>query len=385
MRIAVFHNRYAHRGGEDAAVDLEVEQLRKAGCEVSLFTVESGEVTRPTAQARALWRAPYDAAMGDRAAEFLTRHPADVVHVHNSWPLLTPAVHGTCHALGLPVVQTLHNYRMACARGDFLRDGAACQACVTDGPWQAARYGCWKSSRLASAAWSRAISLQRRDRLWETWVDRFIAPSAFAKQRLVETAGLPADRIEVLANPVADPGEAPPPGRGGIYVGRLAAEKGVGLLLDAWRGLGRAYLTIVGDGPEADALRARSADLPNVRFTGELPPEGVRAELARAAFAIAPSLCDETFGLAAAEALALGRPVVVPEGTALAELVDEGRTGLRFRRGDAEGLKGACRSLLLDPERTTELGLEARIAYEERLAPELRVERLLALYGSLLA
>ena len=384
MRIAVFHNRYARRGGEDAAVDLEVEQLRKAGCEVHLFTVESGEVTRPVARARALWHAPYDPAMGERTASFLARHPAEVVHVHNSWPLLTPAVHGTCHALGLPVVQTLHNYRLACARGDFLRAGSPCQACVSDGPWQAARHGCWKGSRLASAAWSRAISLQRRGHVWETWVDRFIAPSDFAKRRLVETAGLPGERIEVLPNPVADPGEAPPPGRGAIYVGRLAAEKGVGLLLEAWRGLGRAYLTIVGDGPEAVALRARSADLPNVRFTGALPPEGVRAELSRAAFAVAPSLCDETFGLAAAEALALGRPVVVPEGTALAELVDEGRNGLRFRRGDAESLRGACRELLLDPERTAERGLEARIAYEERLAPELRVEQLLALYRSLL-
>ena len=383
MRVAVFHNRYARRGGEDAAVDLEVEQLRKAGCEVHLFTVESGEVTGPWERARALWRAPFDPVMADRAADFLARSPAEIIHVHNGWPLLTSAVHVTCKALALPVVQTLHNYRLACARGDFLRDGSPCQACVSRGPWQAARYGCWKSSHLASAAWARAISRQRRDGVWTSGVDRFIAPSVFAKQRLVETAGLCAERIEVLPNPVADPGEAAPPGRGGIYVGRLAAEKGVGLLLDAWRGLGDAPLAIVGQGPEAEALRTRAADLPNVRFTGELTAEGVRAELSRAAFAVAPSLCDETFGLSAAEALALGRPAVVPEGTALAELVDDGRTGLRFRRGDAASLASACRRLLLDPERTAELGLEARIDYEERLAPELRTERLLALYRSL--
>ncbi len=385
MHIAVFHNRYAQRGGEDAAVDLEVEQLRKADCEVHLFIIESSGGTGPVAQARALWRAPFDPAMGERAADFLVRHPAEIVHVHNGWPLLTPAVHVTCQAIGLPVVQTLHNYRLACARADFLRDGSPCQACATQGPWQAARYGCWKGSRLASAAWARAINRQRKDGVWTSCVDRFVAPSAFAKQRLVETAGLPADRIEVLPGPVADPGEAAPPGRGGVYVGRLAVEKGVGLLLDAWRELGGAFLTIVGDGPEAESLRTRSAGLPNVRFTGALPPEGVRAELSRAAFAVAPSLCDETFGLSAAEALAHGRPVVVPEGTALAELVEEGRTGQRFRRGDAASLTAACRKLLLDPERTALLGLEARIAYEERLAPELRTERLLALYRSLIA
>jgi glycosyltransferase involved in cell wall biosynthesis len=382
MRVGVFHNRYAQRGGEDAAVDLEVEQLRKAGCEVHLFTVESGEVTGTWERARALWRAPFDPEMAERTAGFLARHPVDLIHVHNSWPLLTPAVHLTGMALGLPVVQTLHNYRLACARADFLREGRTCRACVTDGPWQAARYGCWKDSRLASAAWARAITRQRRQGAWTTLVDSFIAPSAFAKRRLVETAGLPADRIEVLPNPVADPGEPAPPGQGGIYVGRLAAEKGVGLLLDAWRELGDAPLTIVGDGPESEALRARAEGLPNVRFTGVLAPDGVRAELSRAAFAVAPSLCDETFGLAAAEALALGRPVVVPEDTALAELAHEGRTGLCFRRGDSASLAAACRQLLHDPDRTAELGREARIAYEEHYAPEPRSERLLALYRS---
>jgi len=383
IRVAVFHNRYAQRGGEDAAVDLEVEQLRKAGCEVQRCFVESGAVTGAWPRARALWRAPYDPEAGDRAAELLGRHAVDVVHVHNSWPLLTPAVHLTAGALGLPVVQTLHNYRLACARGDFLREGAPCHACPEHGPWRAALHGCWKDSRLASAAWSRAISQQRRDRVWTSGVDRFVAPSAFAKRRLVESAGLQASRIEVIPSPVADPGEPPPPGEGAIYVGRLAAEKGVDLLLDAWRSLGRAFLTIVGDGPESERLRARAADLPNVRFTGALPPEGVRAERERAAFAVAPSLCDETFGMAAAEALALGRPLVAPDETALAELVDPGRTGLRFRRGDAAGLAAACRELLVDPERTAELGRQARQEYEDRLAPGLRVERLMALYRSL--
>lgn len=385
MRIGVFHNRYAQRGGEDRVVDLEVEQLRKAGCEVHLFTVESGELTGAWQRARALWQAPLAPEMADRTADFLARHPVELVHVHNSWPLLTPAVHLTCRALGLPVVQSLHNYRLACARADFLRDGAPCQACVSQGPWQAARHGCWKGSRLASAAWSRATTWQRRAGVWGDAVDRFVAPSEFARRRLVETAGLPADRILVLANPVPDPGEAAPPGRGAIYVGRLAEEKGVGLLLEAWRGLGDAPLTLVGDGPEAGRLRDRAAGLPNVRFTGTLPAEGVRSELARAAFAVAPSLCDETFGLAAAEAQALGRPVVVPRDTALAERVEQGRTGLCFRRGDASSLAAACRELLDDRQRTALLGLEARSVYEERLAPGPRTEQLLALYRSLLA
>lgn len=383
MRVGVFHNRYAQRGGEDAAVDREVEQLRKAGCEVDRFTVDSGEVTGGLARARAAWRAPFAPEIAERVAGFLARHPIDVAHVHNTWPLLTPAVHATLGALGVPVVQTLHNYRLACARGDFLRRGRPCHECVETGPWRAARYGCWKGSRLASAAWARATAHHRQEQVWTRLVTRFVAPSAFARRMLAATAGLPEECIEVIPGPVADPGEAPPPGEGAIYVGRLASEKGVALLLDAWRELGDAPLTIVGGGPEEAALRRRAAGLANVRFTGPLPPDAVIHELSRAAFAVAPSLCDETFGLAAAEALALGRPVVVPAHTALAELVDEGRTGLRFERGDATSLATACALLLADPGYTAELGSEARIDWEERFAPDVRTARLLALYASL--
>jgi len=382
MRIAVFHNRYLERGGEDVAVEREVEWLRKAGCQVWLFSVGNAELRGRVARARAALSARGSRAMVQRVERFLARHPVDLGHVHNFFPLLTPSVHAALARRGLPVVQTLHNYRLACAQGAFLRRERACEDCLGRGPWNAVRHGCWRGSRLATAVWADAIAHHRRRQTWERCVDRFVAPSAFAQRKLAE-AGLDAARSVVIADPVPDPGPPAPPGRGGVYVGRLAPEKGVRLLLEAWRALAGTPLTLVGDGPQRAELERQAADLPQVRFTGWLPADRVRAELARAAFAVAPSLCYETFGLAAAEALAAGRPLVAAHPGALAELVEPGRNGLRFASGDARSLAEACRALASDPQRAAAMGGEARLLFEERLAPDVRTDRLLALYREL--
>jgi len=377
MRVALFHNRYANRGGEDAAFDSEVEQLRKAGCDVRVFVVDSASLGRAGA-VRAALTARGGSDIMARVDEFLAENPVDVGHVHNFFPLLTPVVHQVLFDRGVPGVQTLHNYRLACARGDFWREGRNCEECVTAGPWNAVRHGCWRGSRLATAVWADATRTHRRRGTWGR-VARFVAPSAFAARKLAGS-GIPAERIRVVPNPVEDPGVTGAPGRGAVFAGRLSPEKGGALLLDAWKSVPEFPLTLVGDGPQAAALRERAKLLPNVRFTGALDREGVRAELARAAFLVAPSLCYETFGLAPAEALAAGRAIVVPRATALSELVDGGRGGLLFDAGDADSLARTCVALAADRGRCEALGAEAREVFEERFAAESRVERLLSVY-----
>jgi glycosyltransferase involved in cell wall biosynthesis len=381
MRVALFHNRYAQRGGEDAAFDLEVELLRKAGCEVRPFLVDNGDVQGAMGALQTALVARSSARMAERVARFVAERPVDVGHIHNFFPLLTPAAHETLWKLGVPVVQTLHNYRLACAHGGFLREGRNCEDCVTRGPWNAVRHGCWRGSRLATAVWADTTRVHRRRGTWQR-VERFIAPSEFARRKLVEV-GLPAERTQVVPDAVEDQGVFAQAGEGAVYVGRLSPEKGVGLLLDAWRQLPEVPLRIVGTGPQADALQARAADLPNVTFVGEQARERVAAEIAGAAFLVAPSLCYETFGLAAAEALAGGRPIVVPSNTALEELAAGGRTGMVFASGDAAALAAACRELAGDPGRARLLGAEARVYFEEVLAPERRTDALLSIYGSL--
>jgi glycosyltransferase involved in cell wall biosynthesis len=383
VRVAVFHNRYALRGGEDAVVELEMHLLRKAGCEVHGFFADSAELRSPLAKLRTALAARESAAVAGRVAAFLARHPVDVGHVHNFFPLLTPAVHATLARLGIPVVQTLHNYRLLCANGLFLRRGLPCEECVAEGPWHAVRHACYRGSRLQTAVWADFTAHHRARGTWLERVDRFVVPGAFAARKLVG-AGLPGERVVVKPNPVVDPGEPAWGGHGAVYAGRLSPEKGVGLLLDAWRELEGHPLLVLGGGPEEAALRRRAAGIAGVRFAGEVAPEAVRAALRRAAFAVAPSLAYENFPLAVAEALAAGRPVVVPRGTALADMVEHGRTGLHFDRGDAASLAQACRRLARDAEWALELGREARGQYEETLAPRRATERLLEVYRGVL-
>ena len=386
MRVAIFHNRYAQRGGEDSVVETETELLRKAGCEVALFSVESAPLLRSrAARLRAALHARWNPEMVEPVARFLARHPADVAHVHNFFPVLSPSVHATLRSLGVPVVQTLHNYRLVCANGIFLREGKPCEECAVRGPWRAVRYGCWRGSRMATAVWAEATAAQRRWGTWLACVDRFVAPSTFAKRKLA-AAGLPAERIVVKPNPVPDPGEPSAPGRGAVYVGRLAPEKGVALLLDAWRGLeGAPSLTIAGSGPDEAALRERARGIPGVRFLGEVARERVPELLAGAAFAVAPSLWYEVFPVSVAEAMAAGRAVVASDAGAMAELVEPAANGLLFRSGDAASLASACRRLLDDAELVRALGREGRARYEEELAPQRSTQRLLALYAEVMA
>jgi glycosyltransferase involved in cell wall biosynthesis len=382
MRIAILHNRYVHRGGEDSVVDMEAELLRKAGHRVELFCVDNareiaGSLLGPV---RAGLRARWNPAMAERIRELLARHPVDVAHVHNFFPLLSPAVHAALHDRGVAVVQTLHNYRLLCANGMFLRRERACEDCVVRGPWNAVRHGCYRDSRLQTAVWAEQAAWHRRRGTWRRHVDLFTTPSAFAREKLL-AAGLPPGRVVVKPNAVADPGEPVFGGRGGVFVGRLSREKGVHLLIEAWRRAGDQPLRIVGDGPEAASLRASAASLSNVHFLGRVDRAGVLAALRAAAFAVVPSIWYENLPVSVAEAFACGRPVIGSHPTALAELVEHGRTGLLFDSGDADSLARACRELLAQPERATRMGREARACYEDRLTPEADLAALESIYA----
>jgi glycosyltransferase involved in cell wall biosynthesis len=384
MRIGFFHNRYRYRGGEDVVVDAQIELLAKAGHEVSLCSVDNREEIQGfRAAARAARRARWNPLTPEKAIAFLDAHPVDVAHIHNTFPLFSPALHHTLSEWGVPIVQTLHNYRLVCANASLLRNGAPCTECIRRGPWNAVRHGCYRGSRLQTAVWADMTAHHRRQGTWTECVDLFTTPSSFARQLLID-AGMPADRMRVLSNPVLDPGPPVPLGEGGAYVGRLSPEKGVSLLIEAWRCLpGDVPLRIVGTGPEAARLRVQASDMPNVEFLGAVSHDRALGVMSRAAFVVAPSLWYETFGMVVLEAMACGRAVIVPRESAFAELVDAGRTGLHYASGDAESLGQACATLIGDRELTRAQGEEARSTYEDDFAPERVLGELEALYESL--
>jgi len=384
LKILRVHNFYREAGGEDAVELAERELLAGAGHEVVVYERHSAEIAdygpwrRATLPARCAFA--WDARRDLRA--LLSRERPAVAHFTNTFPLISPASYAVCREASVPVVQSLHNYRLLCPAADFFRAGAPCEECVEHSLLRSVRYACYRGSRSATAALAGALALHRARGTFAREVDLYLAPSEFARRKLV-AGGLPAERVRVKPNFVApDPGPREAPGDHALYVGRLAAEKGLGTLLTAWEGLpAEIPLRVAGDGPLRTRLEARAAGLgTRVRFLGQLPREALLRALRGARLLIFPSEAYETFGLAIAEAFACGVPVLAAGHGSAAELVEEGRTGLHFRPGDARDLAARIAWAWGHPEALLAMGRAARQEYESRYTPERNLALLLELY-----
>ncbi|SCG59746.1 glycosyltransferase family 4 protein [Micromonospora coxensis] len=318
MKIVVAHNRYreAQPSGENTMVDSEIAQLGAAGVEVLPFIRSSDEIPSMSKAAKALL--PISPIWAPRAQEDLGRllreHRPDVLHLHNPYPLLSPWVVRTAHRHGVPVVQTVHNYRQVCSSGIYFRDGVICQDCKGRALGvPAIVHKCYRGSAAQSALMATTLAVHRG-----TWrsVDRFIALTSAIADHLREY-GVPADRIVVKPNSVPDPGTPAPLGDGFLYMARLTPEKGLDLLLAAWRrhpvgALGT--LRVAGDGELRPLVEAAAAERPDVVYLGQLDRAGVRAAVEASAVVIAASMWHDVLPTVIIEALAAGRPVL---GTAL--------------------------------------------------------------------
>jgi glycosyltransferase involved in cell wall biosynthesis len=270
----------------------------------------------------------------------------EIVHVHNWFPMLSPSIILETSASGVPVVQTLHNYRMLCVNSLLYRDGAVCTDCVGKSfPVDGVVHGCYRGSRMGSAIVTAAYAFHRLARTWEA-VDLFIAVSEFQREILVR-GGLPAEKVVVKPNFVASDSWKAEQNRENfaLFVGRLSPEKGIGTLLSAWNS-GRipVRLKIIGDGPKADTVRAAAAGSASIEYMGLQPSDVVYREMAKARFLVFPSEWYEGLSRAVIEALSQGTPVLAADLGAVRELVEEGVTGYRFPPGNVDALiDGALR------------------------------------------
>ncbi len=388
MRVLVVHNRYrsAQPSGENAVVEEETALLRRAGAVVELLTVESDDIAhwpaakRLTLPARVVWSREGARTVRRAIAGFRP----DVVHAHNTFPLLSPAALRAAHSSGVRVVQTLHNFRPLCPAATFLRDGRVCEDCLGRVPVPAVVHGCYRSSRVATLPIAVKDAVHSAIGTWSNAVDTYITPSEFARSRYVK-AGWPAERIVVKYNTAPDPGPPRPPYDGGfLCLSRLYPEKGVDVLLDAWAQAfpdGGQRLRIVGSGDLEAEIRSCAAGLPGVELTGQVPRERGLEILAGARALVVPSRWYEVFPRIVAEAYSLGVPVIASRIGSLGEIVTDGETGLHAEAGDAADLARALRALAGDRELAEQLGAGARREYERSLSPRATTGRLLEIYS----
>jgi glycosyltransferase involved in cell wall biosynthesis len=385
MKILAVHNRYQRPGGEDQVFVDETALLETRNHRVLRYEVHNDQVkhvNRLTLAKDTVWNT---SAYRELRA-LIRRERPDVVHFHNTLPLVSPAGYYAAKAEGAPVIQTLHNYRLLCPVALFFRDGRVCEDCMGKAvPWPGVVHRCYRGSRAASGVIATMLTVHRALRTWTEMVDVYVALTEFARNKFVE-GGLPAGKIVVKPNFVApDPGRGQGGGGYALFVGRLAPEKGTGTMLAAWDRLGtRIPLKIVGDGPLKDQVVEAAARRSNVEWLGHKPVADVHALMRKADMLVFPSQWYETFGRVAAEAFAAGTPVIAANIGAVAELVEHGRTGFKFRPGDPEDLVTQVEWALSHSAELRRMREEVRAEFEAKYTAERNYRALMEIYQAAL-
>ncbi len=372
MRVAMLHNRYrsGQPSGENTVVDQTADLLRKSGHVLDLYAQNSDDIAQMSRKDRALlpFRSIWSfAGASDLTFRLQTARP-DIVHVHNTFPLFSPSVLRAAARQDLPVVATLHNFRLMCANGVLQRNGGPCESCVGRIPWRGAVHGCYRESKVQSLPLVAGIAVHNTLHTWQRYVTTLIAPSEFVRSRYA-AGGFDPDQIVVKPHAVAHSGAVREgAGEAVVFLGRLTEEKGFADLLKAWdASLGQ--FVVVGDGPLRPEADERARQDPSVKVLGALPWAECMEVLRSARVLVVPARSYETFGLVVIEAFAHGVPVVASRIGALAELVDDGETGALVAPGDTEALRKAV-GLLTDEATSIAFGLRARQVYLDRFTPE---------------
>lgn len=384
MKILIVHNGYQQPGGEDVAFAQECRLLESHGHKVVKYQRSNLEIeTMSSLQRLALTKdIIWSMASKRHIRDLLRVERPDLVHVHNTFMMVSPSVYEVCQDLKVPVIQTLHNFRLLCPAFSLFRNGHVCEECPASGLWRSVWHGCYRSSRAMTANVALMLQVHRIRQTWDNSVDTYVALSEFARQKFIE-GGLPSDKLRVKPNFVyPDPGERESPGDYAIFVGRLSPEKGVTTLLAAWELLGLSIpLVIVGDGPLRKLLEdeSKKKHLSTVRFTGALPMAETRNAIRQSAFLIAPSLWYEG-PMTIFEAFACGTPVLCSRLGAMQEIVTDHLNGLHFFAGGEEDLACKVQWAWNNRDRLAAMGRAARHTYESRYTAERNYDMLIKIY-----
>lgn len=389
MRVLLVHNftqDYA-AGGEAFVVQDEMSLLQQHEHDVALLKCANAEAMNASAfeKMRYFLRAPWSKKGYRCMKEKIREHKPDIIHVHNFFMLLSPAIFLAASEEGIPVVATLHNYRYVVPCSQMIRRGKLCTICLGKNPWRILVHRCYRNSFLASLLRYRFYYLSQKNHNWWRYIDTFIALTSAQKDILVQ-GGVPEIRISVKGNSIPEPDEVlleNATTQGAVFAGRLDVEKGVRTLLEAWADIDYP-LTIVGDGPLKEEVVVAARKNPNISYGGRVNRSDLMKLFSVASFVIVPSIYHEPFGLVNLEAMALKKPVLGARIGAMSVLIQHGETGLLFAPHDAADLAEKARLLICDQELCEKMGQKARSFYLEEYTPDKNYERLVGIYDQVL-
>ena len=376
-KILIIHNRYLQYGGEDSVVASEIDLLKSHGHEVRIYTrdnQEVGQMGKLGLFISSVWsrKTQYD------LLQLISEFGPDIIHVHNTLPLISPVVYWVASEMKVPIVQTIHNFRLACLQAMFLRDGEVCEDCLGKIPWRGVMHKCYRDSFSASLVSAISLQVHRAIGTYRNKVGGYIALNNFCRNKLVEM-GLTEDRIFIKPNFVSmsATGKTASGITGNpLFVGRLSKDKGVEILAGAMKVFPEVMFDVVGVGPDAHVFNG----LTNVILKGNLPLDEVYALMRAAPFLIMPSIWYENMPRTLVESYGCGTPVIASRIGALAELVENEKSGLLFAPGSCDDLCRAVKWAINHADEMREMGVYARDIYNQKYTEEQNYTMMLDIY-----
>jgi glycosyltransferase involved in cell wall biosynthesis len=387
MKILLIHNRYLEPGGEDEVVLSEKALLEEHGQEVLFYERQNAEFKTYSFLDKLrffLSDVYWSKRTYQEVRQLIRKHKPHLAHIHNTFSVVSPSVYQACLDESLPIVQTLHNFRFLCPIGVFYRQGKICEECLERGRSQVVKHKCWKNSRWLSSVLQRTVEQFYKKGIVPNGIQRYIALSEFSRQKYIQN-GFPQDKVCVKPNFLTpDPGNKHQLGNHVLYVGALQPYKGIDTLLNAWKKINPATsLKIIGDGPLRSHVLS-SDQKHKIEFLGRKPLKDVLEFIKGARFVIVPSECYENFPRVIVESYACGVPVIASRLGAVAELVDDQKTGLHFDAFHAEDLAQKINFLLNDSVLCVRMGEEARKVYLSKYTAEKNYQHLKSIYDEVL-
>lgn len=375
MKIIIVHNSYRCPGGEEAVVEAERQLLKEHGNEVVVFGRDNSSITSSSiiSALNAVWsRESYRELI-----LLIDEFQPDIIHVHNTFHAISPSIYWAAFRKGVPVVQTLHNFRLGCLNGILLRSGTVCEDCVGKNPWRGVLRRCYRGGWGTSAVLYFTVVIHKVLGTYRRKITRYIALSDFSRKKCIEI-GLPKELFTIKPNSVEDPGCSGNDNRtGGLFVGRISQEKGTDVLLGALSMLRNCKFTIVGDGPQKYLFER----LGNVDLVGWKDKHIVFEYMGNAEYIVIPSICYENFPCTIIEAFSLGLPVIASRLGAMAEIIEDHQTGLLFNPGDKKDLFDKIKWAGDHHDEMLIMGKNARKTYEEKYSSVTNYDQLLEIYS----
>jgi glycosyltransferase involved in cell wall biosynthesis len=379
MKILFAHNRYQHLGGEDSVVNAEISLLKSKGHEVILYSRHNDEVKNKSNLSVAIETYWSNQTTKELSEIFKTFKP-DVLHSHNTFPLISPSLYWVADKFKVPIIQTLHNFRLLCPQAMFLRDGHICEDCLGNVPWRAIAHQCYRGSTMQTAGLAGMLTSHRLIGTWKNKINTYIALTEFSKSKFIE-GGIPNEKLVIKPNFKAvvknDLNLQLKPKSDFLFVGRLSPEKGIKTLIDAINLHGNTFkCNVAGSGSEQYVFEK----VRGINFLGQLSTSKVNEYMQKAVALIIPSIWYETFGMVIIESFSNGLPVIASNLGAMAEIIEDGKTGLLFEPNNSEDLAEKMLWAKNNPSKMLEMGLNAKAVFESKYSDEVNYNLLMEIY-----